>query len=115
MSRPLTLDTSLRFRLPSDLASRFAALTPDVSARLRYLMERDLKERVRPRRRHLPEGVLAITDGGETEAIGALLAVCAVVFLWLILPRDWPVWKRCIPPLLFVLLLLALSFFVVPR
>ena len=54
MTLYLPLDTSMRFRLSTDLRDRFTASTHDVSSRLRYLMERDLKERGRKRSRSLP-------------------------------------------------------------
>jgi hypothetical protein len=42
-------DSSLTFRLPKDLADKFSSVNPEVAKRLRYLMERDLKERERKR------------------------------------------------------------------
>ena len=49
MSRTIANDASWRFRLPGDLLGRFTEAYDNASERLRYLMERDLKERDRKR------------------------------------------------------------------
>lgn len=59
-------DRSITFRLPAGLYTAFASVTEDVSGRLRYLIERDLRERRRKRgRREVASGVLAEGAGHE--------------------------------------------------
>lgn len=60
------LSASLRFRVAPDLLARFEAVTPNVSERLRYLMERDLKEKARKRRPEPKGGVVVLRPGHVT-------------------------------------------------
>jgi hypothetical protein len=62
VSPPIPNDASWRFRLPEALLKEFLAATPNASARLRYLIERDLKERQRKRR---PTPPIAATSSPE--------------------------------------------------
>ena len=54
-TRPLS--ASIRIRCTPEEKAEFRTITPDMSARLRYLMSRDLKERSRKRSKPLAEKV----------------------------------------------------------
>lgn len=47
--KPITYDDMLRVRVTKEFLAKYTAATPDVASRVRYVLERDLAERIRKR------------------------------------------------------------------